>query len=167
MAKTPTTSTTDSGSAPQARVFPPLDPSTFAAQLVWLAVAFALLYVLLKRFVLPRMGEVLEERQRHIRRDVDCAAALNAEIGQALAAHARTLSEAHARGNALAKDMRDKLAAELDAERARAESHIARKVASADAQIARSKAAAMSRVEAIATDAATAIVAKLIGKAQP
>lgn len=49
-------------SAGPAKVFPPLDADTFAPQLVWLALSFGLLYLLLKRIVLPRVSEVIEER---------------------------------------------------------------------------------------------------------
>jgi F-type H+-transporting ATPase subunit b len=68
MANTASTGTpTD---APHAKVFPPLDVGTFAPQLVWLALTFALLYVLLKRAVLPRVGEVIEERSDRVKRDL-------------------------------------------------------------------------------------------------
>ena len=44
------------------KVFPPLDPGTFAPQLFWLAISFGLLYSLLKRFALPRVAAVIDER---------------------------------------------------------------------------------------------------------
>ena len=46
--------------AGHAKVFPPLDPSTFAPQIIWLAITFTALYVILSRFALPRVGEVIE-----------------------------------------------------------------------------------------------------------
>ena len=51
-------------------MFPPLDAGTFAPQLIWLALTFGLLYLLLKRFYLPRVGEVIEERRERIQRDL-------------------------------------------------------------------------------------------------
>ena len=75
-----------------AKVFPPLDPATFVPQLVWLAIAFGLLYLLLSRVALPRVGEVIEERADRIRRDLDQAEKLKAETEGALAAYEQALT---------------------------------------------------------------------------
>jgi F-type H+-transporting ATPase subunit b len=146
------------------KVFPPLDPGTFAPQLFWLALAFGLLYVLLKRFALPRVGEVIEERRDRIQRDLDRAEKLKAETQQALADYEKALAEAHARANAMAREMRDKVAAEVGEERAKVDAEIAGKLAEAEARIAQSKTRAMARVSEIAADTAAAIVTRLIGK---
>ena len=147
-----------------AKVFPPLDPETFVPQLIWLALTFGLLYVLLKRFALPRVGEVIEERQDRIRRDLEQAAKLKAETEQALANYEQALIEARGRAHAVATDMRDKLAAEVGSAREKAEAQIADKLANADARITLTKSKALANVGDIAADAAAAIVAKLIGR---
>ena len=67
------------------KVFPPLDPGTFAPQLIWLALTFGLLYLILKRVVLPRVGEVIEERGDRIKRDLAQAEKLKADTEKALA----------------------------------------------------------------------------------
>src|SRR6185295_5936293 len=95
------------------KVFPPLDPGTFAPQLVWLAISFGLLYVLLKRVALPRVGEVIEERADRIRRDLDQAEKLKTETARALAAYEQALAEARGRANGIVKTMRDTLTAEV------------------------------------------------------
>jgi len=164
MAKTATTSTTGHGGAPHAKVFSPLDPGTFVPQLVWLALTFGLLYLLLKRLILPRIGEVIEERRERIERDLQAAEKLKVETEQALASYERALAEARARANVMAKEMHGKLAAEIDKERAKLDAEIARKLADAEARIAQSKARAMAGVGEIAGDTAGAIVAKLLGK---
>ena len=106
-------------------MFPPLDPGTFAPQLFWLALTFGLLYLLLKRFALPRVGEVIEERRDRIERDLAQAEKLKAETEQALANYEQALGEARAKASAIAKDMRDKLTAEVDEERAKVDAEIA------------------------------------------
>src|SRR5688572_16933934 len=104
--------------------FPPLDPETFVPQLVWLVLTFGLLYVLLKRFALPRVGEVIEERQNCIQRDLEQAAALKAETEQALANNEQAQIEARGRAHAVATDMSDKLAAEIHKERTKFDAQI-------------------------------------------
>ena len=114
------------------KVFPPLDPGTFVPQLFWLALTFGLLYLLLKRLVLPRVGGVIEQRRERIERDLQTADKLKVETGQALAGYGQALAEARTRANALAKDMHGKLAAEVDKERARLDAEIAQKLADAE-----------------------------------
>ena len=146
------------------KTFPPLDPGTFAPQLFWLAIAFALLYLLLKRLALPRVGEVIEERRERIERDLAKAESLKAETEQALANYERALAEARAKASAIAKDVHAKLTAEVDAERAKLDAQIAEKIADAEARIAQERARAMAGIGSIAGETAGAIVAKLIGK---
>ena len=117
MAQKAGTAVPDSGTP--AKVFPPLDPGTFAPQLVWLALTFGLLYLLLKRVALPRVGEVIEERADRIKRDLEQAEKLKADTEAALADYEQALGEARAKANAMAKGMRDTLTAEVDKERAK------------------------------------------------
>jgi F-type H+-transporting ATPase subunit b len=167
MAEKATTGHAGHPDAGHAKVFSPLDATTFVPQLVWLALCFGLLYLLLKRFALPRVGEVIEERRDRIKRDLEKAEKLKGETEQALATYEQALAEARAKGNTVAKGMRDTLAAEVEKERAAVDARIAAKLADAEAQIAQSKAKAMANVGDIAAETAAAVVAKLLGKEVP
>jgi F-type H+-transporting ATPase subunit b len=167
MAEKVTKSSTAHPEAGHTKAFSPLDATTFVPQLVWLALSFGLLYVLLKRFALPRVGEVIEERRDRIARDLEKAEKLKVETEQALATYEQALADARAKANGVAKSMRDELNAEVDKERSAVEAQIVRKLAEAEAQIAQSRAKAMANVGDIAADAATAVVAKLLGKEVP
>jgi F-type H+-transporting ATPase subunit b len=145
-------------------VFPPLDAGTFVPQLVWLVLTLGLLYLLLRRVVLPRVGEVIEERADRIKRDLEQAEKLKGETEDALANYEQALAEARAKSNAMAKSMRDKLTAEVDKERAKVDAAIAAKLTEAERRIADTKSKALHSVGDIAGDVAGAIVARLIGK---
>ena len=162
MAQKAGTAVAESGA--HAKVFPPLDPGTFVPQLVWLALSFGLLYLLLKRVVLPRVGEVIEERRDRVKRDLEQAEKLKADTEAALADYEQALGEARAKANAIAKGMRDKLTAEVDKERAKVEAEIAAKLAEAERRIADTKTRALESVGDIAGEVAGAIVSRLIGK---
>ena len=76
------------------------------------------------------------------------------------AAHA----EARGKAQAIAKDMRDKLASEADQARHKVDAELNAKLAQTEKQIAETKTRALAGVNQIAADTAGAIVAKLIGQ---
>mgnify|MGYP001806329957 CR=1 FL=1 len=145
--------------------FPPFDSHTYASQLVWLAIAFGALYVLMAKVALPRVAAILEERGRRVSEDLDQAAKLKGQTDAAIAAYEKALSDAKSRAQAIAAETRDKLAAETDARRKALEADLNTKLAAAEQQIVDGKAKAMLNVRGIAVDAAEAIVQRLVGKA--
>jgi len=145
--------------------FPPFDPSTFASQLVWLAVAFVLLYVLMSRVALPRMASILDARRSRISGDLAEASRLKSQSDDAIAAYQQALAEARARAQALAAEMREKTTAETEVSRRAVEDRLNARLAEAEAAITTSKSAAMANVRSIAVDAAATIVRRLTGAA--
>jgi len=143
---------------------PQLDFGDFAPQLVWLALTFIAMYLLMARVALPRIATVLEERRDRIANDLAQADQLRRETDQAIAAYEKALADAKARANAIAQETRDKLNDELERERKQLEQQIAEKVEQAEAEIARTKAEALSHVEEIARDTTATLVEQLLGE---
>ena len=143
--------------------FPPFNPTTFASQLFWFVIVFAVLYALMAKVALPRIGGIIENRQKRIADDLAGAASLKAESDAAIAAYEKALADARARAQAIANDTRDKQAAEAEATRKRLEDELNVKLAEAEKSIAATKQAAMSNVRGIAAGATKAIVERLIG----
>jgi F-type H+-transporting ATPase subunit b len=160
---TETTNTSVQKSGQETKVFPPLDSGTFAPQLVWLALTFGFLYVLLKRVILPRVGEVIEARNDRIKSDLDQAEKLKADMENAAAEYEQALTKARAKAHAMVESAREKLIAEIDRERAKAEAEFVAKIAQAEIRIQDAKANALAEVGAIAGDVAEAMVGKLMG----
>lgn len=145
--------------------FPPFDVNTFGSQLLWLAITFAVLYLLMSRVIVPRLSGILEDRRERIAGDLRIAAESKARAEEAGEAYEKALAEARGRAHALAQETRDRLAAEVAEKRAALEAELARNLADAEARITASKEKAMGNVEAIASDAAAAIVERLTGQA--
>ena len=58
---------------------PQLNPEFFVSQLFWLVVTFSFLLVFLWRISLPRIGNILEKRERKINEDLTAAKELQSE----------------------------------------------------------------------------------------
>ena len=143
--------------------FPPFDPSTFASQLVSLAIFFVLLYVIVSKLALPKVGGAIEARQNKIEGDLTEAQALKDQSEAALKAYEGELASARSRAQAIGNESRDKANAQAEAERKILEEQLAAKLAEAEKTIASTRATAMSNVRGIAADAAGAIVQQLTG----
>ena len=150
------------GGKPQ---FPPFNKETFASQLVWFVIFFVILYVLIGRFAIPRIGGIIEARRGRIEGDLAEANRLKEQSDAALKSYEKSLADARGRAQALANETRDKLSAEADERRKALEGQLNLKLAEAEKTIATTKTAAMTNVRGIAVDTATAIVERLIGSA--
>jgi F-type H+-transporting ATPase subunit b len=145
--------------------FPPFNKETFASQLIWLAIFFIALYVIIARLAIPRIGGIVDARRNRIEGDLAEANRLKERSDAALKAYEKSLADARGRAQAVAAEMREKLNAESDAARRKLEAELNGKLAKAEQTIAATKASAMSNVQGIAVDTASAIVERLIGTA--
>ena len=76
--------------------FPPFEAHHFPSQLLWLTLTFVLLYVLMSRVALPRIGAILADRQRRIAEDLAAAQRFKEQSEVADAAYQKALAEARA-----------------------------------------------------------------------
>ena len=73
---------------------PQLDFSTFLPQIFWLFISLSFLYIVLSRYALPRVSDVIEERKDIIAQDIDSAKEYSAESEKATEDLNLKLSEA-------------------------------------------------------------------------
>jgi len=144
--------------------FPPFQTENFPSQLAWLAVSFVLLYVLMSKVALPRIGAIFEERSKRISGDLKAAQGFKEQSDVAHAAYEKALADARARAQSIANATREKQAAEAEATNKRLEAQLHDKLAAAEQSIAVTRDAAMGNVGSIAAETAAAIVERLIGK---
>ena len=143
--------------------FPPFESSTYASQLVWLAIFFVALYVIVSKLALPKVGGAIEARQNKIEGDLAEAQKLRDQSDAALKTYEGELAAARSRAQAIGAETREKLNAASEAERKSLEEQLALKLAAAEKTIASTRESAMSNVHGIASDAAAAIVQRLTG----
>ncbi|MBL8587376.1 MAG: F0F1 ATP synthase subunit B' [Methylobacteriaceae bacterium] len=163
---TPTTAAQTGTQVPDHQpVFPPFDTQHFSSQLIWLALVFGALYYLMSRIALPRVAGILETREAKIAGDLASAEAARKAAEDARESHDRMIADARARAQATAQDAHQRLAAESEARRKRLTDELDARLAASEKQIGEMRAAAMGNVDAVARDAASAIVTQLTGRA--
>jgi F-type H+-transporting ATPase subunit b len=151
--------------AARAEGMPQLDfanPLT-TSQVIWGAIIFAVLYVLLSRIGLPKVGAVIEERARHIASDLEAAQSSKASADEAARhvaeATARARSEAQASINAALDAAKQEAAGRIAALNERLE----RQLKDAESQIDAARASALRALREVATDTAATVIGRLTG----
>jgi F-type H+-transporting ATPase subunit b len=142
---------------------PQLNPLDWAPQFIWLLITFGILYLLMVKVVLPRIGGVIDARAAHIAKDLAEADKLRRETEEAIAAYEQALAEAKQKAHAIIDAGRTKLKEEMAAERGKLDQELGKKSAEAEARINAAKVSAMKEVSAVAADVAADIVRQLIG----
>ena len=150
--------------ATEAAGMPQLEFSTFPNQIFWLVITLVVIYLILSRVALPRIGSILTDRQNTITNDIAKAEELKQQAHEAEEAYNRALAEARAEAQRIAAEARAEIQADLDDAIAKADAEISAKAAESEKAIAEIRAGALESVREVAKDTAADIVAAMGGK---
>lgn len=146
---------------------PQLDFTTqlTVSQVVWGAIIFVVLYIMLSRTALPMVESVLDERAAKISRDLDEAhaakASADAGMTEANQAIAKARAESQAAISSALDDAKKAAAAQSEVLNARLE----KQLHEAETQIGQARASAMRALRQVATETAATVVTRLTGVA--
>lgn len=142
---------------------PQFDPATFASQIFWLVITFGALYLVISKFAIPRIGEILEQRARLVQDDLDRAGALKADTDAAIATYEKAMLDARNQARDVIFAATTELKKVADEKTAAVNAEVTQQIADGEARIAKAKTEAMGSIRAIAADTAREAVAKLTG----
>jgi F-type H+-transporting ATPase subunit b len=110
------TSTEHAGDAHAAKPgLPQLDTTTFASQLFWFFISFAVLYFVISRIAAPKIGGVIADRAGRIKGDLDSAAQAKRDSEAAMAGYDKALADARAKALKASDQMRNAVQTEINA----------------------------------------------------
>ena len=136
---------------------------TWVGQVFWLFLTFGVMYFILSKFILPKIGQGLTDRGDRIADDLDEASRMQQQAAQAQADYEQALADAKAKAHNIAETTRKSVDEELAAEADATDEQFARKQAEADERIRTIKTAALSKIDDVAGDTVGEIIAKLTG----
>lgn len=145
---------------------PQLDFTTFDNQIFWLAVALVVIYLILTRVALPRIGAVLAERQGTITNDIAAAEELKLKAVEAEKAYDKALADARTEAGRVVAAAKADIQGDLDKAIAKADAEISAKSVESEKAIGAIRAGALESIEEVARETGQAIVAAFGGKAE-
>jgi len=133
------------------------------SQVWWGAAIFILLYVLLARVGLPKVGAVIEQRAVHIAADLDAAKAQKVQADAAVAELTATMQRSRAEAQGQINQAVDQSKAAAAVQSTALNARLETQLKAAEGRINEARAAAMGALHQVATETATTVIARLTG----
>ncbi|MBF0612691.1 MAG: F0F1 ATP synthase subunit B [Magnetococcales bacterium] len=143
---------------------PQFDSSSFASQGFWAVVSFVILVVLLKKYVVPAVTDVLDARSKQIEEDLASAARMREEAQMELQKYRHELKAANENAGRIIEEAKQDANRQRDRMIQQLEDELSTKRAAALAEIEQAKRQAMAEVQAAVVDMTIMATKKLISR---
>lgn len=142
---------------------PQLDVTTFAPQLIWLAITFAALFLIMWKIAVPKISDALETRQMRLEDNLKKAEDLQREAEATLGAYEKALADARAQAHGDIQKIQQQLNEAAAKEEAALSEKLEAKISESEKSIAAEVNKAMESVRDVAIDVAADVIEKLTG----
>jgi F-type H+-transporting ATPase subunit b len=153
-----------SGTAAAAGGMPQLDPHDFAPQLVWLAITFVVLYLVMSKLAVPAISDTLDKRQGKIQSDLDAAEKASEDTRALVAAYEKRLADAREEARRLQRERAESDSAAATARLTELANTLNARIDEAEKRIAGQRAQVLENLEDMAHDIAADVYSKLSGQ---
>ncbi len=143
---------------------PQLDYHSFAPQLVWLAIAFLALYLVMSRLAVPAISDTIEKRQAKIQGDLDAAEKANEDTRNLVSAYEKRLADTREEARKLMRERGDADAAAGAARLSALHDKLNAQIGEAEKRIAAQRDDVMAGLGNMAKDIGQEVYAKLAGQ---
>ena len=144
---------------------PQLDFSTFLPQIFWLFISLSFLYIVLSRYALPRVSDVIEERNDIIAQDIVSAKEYTAESEKASEELKLKLSEAKISSQNLINKSLQEIKEDNEIKKSSLIKEINNEISEAESEIKEKKETALNEISSISETLAIEMLENLsIGK---
>ena len=144
---------------------PQLDFSTFLPQIFWLFISLTFLYIILSRYALPRVSDVIEERKDIIAQDIDSAKEYSLESEKAIEELNIKLSEAKVSSQDLINKSLQNIKEDNEIKKSSLIKEINNEISKAEGEIKEKKETALDEISSISESLAIEMLENLsVGK---
>ncbi|HTE37807.1 MAG TPA: hypothetical protein VK630_14795 [Reyranella sp.] len=143
---------------------PQLDFHDFAPQLVWLAITFVVLYLVMSKLAVPLISDTLDKRQAKIQSDLDAAEKASEDTRALVAAYEKRLADAREEARRLQRERNEADSTAATARLTELGDKLNARIDEAEQRIAGQRAQVMEGLEDMAHDIAADVYSKLSGQ---
>jgi len=143
---------------------PQLDISTFSPQIIWLIITFLILYVLMAKVALPRIGNILEQRQNRIDDNLDMAQNLRNESNIDAESYDKAITEAREQARKAIQETTEEMSIETARRQGELGARLSGELRSTEDQISAAKTASLKNIHESAASVTSEAMKVLIGE---
>jgi F-type H+-transporting ATPase subunit b len=142
---------------------PQLNPEFWISQIFWLTLVFGTLYVLLSKFILPKISNNLETRKSQILENIGAAEKQREESDQKIKDYENIINKAKIEAKNIFNQAREKILKDINNKKERLKKEIDEEVKKAETEILDLKNKSPEKINKIAIETSADLIKQIIG----
>jgi len=143
---------------------PQLNPEFWVSQIFWLIITFASLFLILSRFILPKISKNIEFRKSQILENIETAEKQKEESENKIKEYENLILKSKNEARNYFNEARKKILQDLDKKREKLESELNEEINIAEKEIIELKNNAPEKINKIAVETSSNLIRQLIGE---
>jgi len=148
---------TESGGMPQ------LNPEFWVSQIFWLAITFGTLYIVLSKFILPKISSNLEMRKSQILENVEAADKQRTESEKKIKEYEKIILENKNQAKSYFNQAREKILKDINKKKENLDLELSEEIKKTESEINKLKKNAPEKINKIAIETSNDLIKQLIG----
>jgi F-type H+-transporting ATPase subunit b len=142
---------------------PQLNPEFWLSQIFWLIIAFGLLFIVLSKFILPKISENLEGRKSQILENIEAAEKQRETSENKIKEYEKIIIDSKNEAKNYFSKAREKILKDIDKKRETLKNEINKEIKKTEKEITDLKNKSPEKINKIAIETSSELVKKLIG----
>tara|TARA_Y100000813_G_scaffold153149_1_gene113321 strand:- start:217 stop:759 length:543 start_codon:yes stop_codon:yes gene_type:complete len=142
---------------------PQLNPEFWVSQIFWLIITFGILYIVLSKFILPKISSNLELRKSQIQENIETAEKQREISEVKLKEYDEIILKSKLEAKNIFKNAREKVIKEINLKKETLDKQIDEEISNAEEEIKTLKRDATDKINKIAIETSSDLLKKLIG----
>jgi F-type H+-transporting ATPase subunit b len=142
---------------------PQLNPKYWVSQIFWLTITFGILYVILSKFILPKISANLETRKSQILENIEAAEKQRKESELKIEEYEKIVQKSKNEAKNYFKHTREKILKDINLKKDTLDEELSKEIQKAENEIKELRDKAPEKINKIAVETSTDLLQQLIG----